>query len=278
VASVTIGKHYSEEFVMAESVLPLASVVPLRRKGFRAFVTRHDALFTTIAALILVAGFYVKEVVREKAKDLAASLKTGKDNYEISRQLALVSATDQFMNQQMFAVRWGGYADNPYLTMLLNSTSPTYEASRDDFLLSARMLDAFPRYSDSLSRRKWSLKAQLEGPVLRAKDTLESTLRKDGFAAFVKIVNSTPSYIIKAQRELSYAEGAFNGQAIQFILLSQPFNEDVLVEGEKQLREQEDRVKLATNADYGIFALGSILSLVGKVFKLPALGGGGSEG
>jgi hypothetical protein len=61
--------------------------LPPERKGFRIFVEKHDALFTTIGALIVFAGFYMKEGFREKAKDLAASLSRGKERYALNEQL-----------------------------------------------------------------------------------------------------------------------------------------------------------------------------------------------
>jgi len=52
------------------------------------------------------------------------------------------------------------------------------------------------------------------------------------------------------------------------------FTSDVADEAVRQKEEQERKLKSATYTTYGLFTLGWGLGLLGKVLKLPALGGG----
>jgi hypothetical protein len=52
------------------------------------------------------------------------------------------------------------------------------------------------------------------------------------------------------------------------------FTSDVSDEAVRQKEEQERKLKSATYTTYGLFTLGWALGLIGKVLKLPALGGG----
>jgi hypothetical protein len=52
------------------------------------------------------------------------------------------------------------------------------------------------------------------------------------------------------------------------------FTSDVSDEAVRQKEEQERKLKSATYTTYGLFTLGWGLGLLGKVLKLPALGGG----
>jgi hypothetical protein len=65
-----------------------------QRKGFRAFVERHDALFTTAGALIVFVGFFMKEGVRETTKDLSGSIATANRFYSIHDALNNIAESE----------------------------------------------------------------------------------------------------------------------------------------------------------------------------------------
>jgi hypothetical protein len=49
--------------------------VPASSPGFRAYVEKHDILFTLLGGLIVLVGFFVKEGIRERSKEEASAIK-----------------------------------------------------------------------------------------------------------------------------------------------------------------------------------------------------------
>jgi hypothetical protein len=49
--------------------------VPASSPGFRAYVEKHDILFTLLGGLIILVGFFVKDGIRERSKEEASAIK-----------------------------------------------------------------------------------------------------------------------------------------------------------------------------------------------------------
>jgi hypothetical protein len=67
---------------------PVSNQTVAPRTGFRAFVERHDALFTVVGALIVFLGFYVREGVQEKNKEIIADLSRYEAKLDLDRRLS----------------------------------------------------------------------------------------------------------------------------------------------------------------------------------------------
>lgn len=140
-----------------------------QRTGFRAFVERHDALFTTAGALIVFLGFFMKEGVRETTKDLSGSIATANRFYSIHDALNTISGSQVNIGDTLRDINHatsGNQATDVFaMDRSLVSMAPGFSAELDlerhKFLVTAELLDALPAKPMNLERQRRELSQTL---------------------------------------------------------------------------------------------------------------------
>jgi hypothetical protein len=247
-----------------------------QRKGFRAFVERHDALFTTAGALIVFVGFFMKEGVQEKTKELSSSIATAHRFYTLHDSLNSIAESEFNIANTLRDVNHAT-SSNPSEDIFarensLVSMAPAYSAKLDlerhQFLVTAELLDSLPEKPFSLEDRR----QELSDALISDKDVVG--LKEAMSSFYASSVSGDKELLEKKKLQVS----SLTVHAVKIVLATssklKAFTKDVDDEALRQKEEQERKLKSATYVTYGLFALGWCLGLVGKLLKLPALGGG----
>ena len=247
-----------------------------QRKGFRAFVERHDALFTTAGALIVFVGFFMKEGVRETPKDLSGSIATANKFYSIHDSLNNIAESQCGIANTVRDINHVTGADQSSDVFAkessLVSLAPAYSAmldlERHKFLVSAELLDELPAKPFNLEEQRRELSEALI-------DDKDVTALKESMSKFYAANMSGNK---ERMEEEKGRVRSLTVHAVEVVLHTssklKAFTSDVSDEAVRQKEEQERKLKSATYTTYGLFTLGWGLGLIGKVWKLPALGGG----
>ena len=250
-----------------------------QRKGFRAFVERHDALFTTAGALIVFVGFFMKEGVRETTKDLSGSIATANKFYSIHDSLNNIAESEFNIANRVGEI---GYVTSPSQANdvfakenSLVSMAPAYSAKLDlerhKFLVTAELLDALPAKPFNLEEQRRELSQALIGDH-------DVTALKEAMSRYYAANMAGDSANKERLDEEKSRVRSLTVHAVRVVLATssklRAFTSDVADEAVRQKEEQERKLKSATYTTYGLFTLGWGLGLIGKVLKLPALGAG----
>jgi len=250
-----------------------------QRKGFRAFVERHDALFTTAGALIVFVGFFMKEGVRETTKDLSGSIASANKFYSIHDSLNNIAESEfniantvRDINHVTAANQSSDvFAKESSLVSLAPVYSAKLDLERHKFLVAAELLDSLPAKPFNLEEQRRELSEALI-------DDKDVTALKETMSRYYA-ANIAGDYGNKERLEEEKVRvRSLTVHAVRVVLATssklKAFASDVSDEAVRQKEEQERKLKSATNTTYGLFTLGWGLGLIGKVLKLPALGGG----
>jgi hypothetical protein len=247
-----------------------------QRKGFRAFVERHDALFTTAGALIVFVGFFMKEGVRETTKDLSGSIATANRFYSIYDALNNIAESEFNIANTVGEI---GHVTSPSQAndvfakeSSLVSLAPAYSAKLDlerhKFLVTAELLDALPAKPFNLEEQRRELSQALI-------DDQDVTALKEAMSSYYAANVSGRKERLDEEKS---RVRSLTVHAVRVVLATssklRAFTSDVADEAVRQKEEQERKLKSATYTTYGLFTLGWGLGLIGKVLKLPALGAG----
>jgi hypothetical protein len=250
-----------------------AMAIPPKRKGFRAFVERHDSLFTVLGAGIAFLGFFVKEGYKETAKDVASSIKILGYHYVLVQRLVRVQGDLNQMQHRLLTIQYP--ESSKYLVAPIEegvtSSSQMFALSLDGFGLTRDLLAELPFRADKLAKEQKGLQDEindlnaLQIVMLEKRDLLDKINDADQ-------TDTTRKLLV---HDAAVASDAFAKPDILFWLKEDKFNNDVIAEATSQLERQELRVTIWTYISYTLFILGWGMGLIGKVWKLPALGGGG---
>jgi hypothetical protein len=246
-----------------------------QRKGFRAFVERHDALFTTAGALIVFVGFFMKEGVRETTKDLSDSIATASRFYSIhdalnniaESEFSIVNSVRDINHVTAASGATEVFAKESSLVSLAPAYSATLELERHRFLVAAELLDSLPAKPFNL--------------VDQRRELSEALIDDKGVTALNEAMSKYYAANVSGNKERLEEEKSrvrsLTVHAVEVVLHTssklKAFTSDVSDEAVRQKEEQERKLKSATYTTYGLFTLGWCLGLIGKVWKLPALGG-----
>jgi hypothetical protein len=249
---------------------------PIRR-GFRAFVEKHDALFTTVGALIVFLGFFVKEGVKEKIKDLSASITSASEFYKVNDSLNLVS--QQNLHTQGLVM--SAYREVRKQTGHVRFSADDQVEAQLDLTsevenLEARFSIAEELFNSLETRPPW---LEREHSELAKLFVPEEELTEATSIAFSQLFDEkTTSDPDKDAHRLSDLLGKMTSMHTYYDTYLPHFADHVRQASVQQRKEREKELNFATYATYGLFTLGWGLGLIGKVLKLPALGGGGGGG
>ncbi len=240
-------------------------------KGLRAFVARHDALFTTLGALLVFVGFYLREVKLEKVDSYNSSLKAAQYNALFdTRTMDLDNKIDslgaQLTHLQIYGSNASVYGDE-YLTIKANADA--YAISYDELTATANLLESLPFSAEQLKHRATDLIGQRQKLFPMWKDVsqeanafnieaLRSHKQIRDLAGFSKFLDSA---------------GTFGGEADQFKIAVTNLQQDADQEGAVQLGRLESESDRATRLSHFLFFVGWVMGLAGKMLKIPALGG-----
>jgi hypothetical protein len=247
-----------------------------QRKGFRAFVERHDALFTTAGALIVFVGFFMKEGVRETTKDLSGSIATANKFYSIhdalnniaESQFNIANTVREISHVTSPSPASDVFAKDSSLVSLAPVYSAELDLERHKFLVTAELLDALPAKPFNLEAQRRELSQAL------IDDQDVTALKEEMSRYYAANVSGNNEHLEEEKSRVR----SLTVHSVKVVLATssklRAFTRDVADEAVRQKEEQERKLKSATYTTYGLFTLGWGLGLIGKVLKLPALGGG----
>jgi hypothetical protein len=265
---------------MTEPVTPASSAAPAPRKGFRAFVKKHDALFTVLGAGIVFLSFYVKEGVRDRSKEMASSINTARTMFAVRSAIGDIASS--LHSERSIVELTKSRLENPgpvsmkllfdYVQVSINSLSTERSEHWDTYRIASDLLNSLPVKSQELAVTNSELEKTLnEKKPMETANALGKSLAE-----------------LEASKDLDDLDKELSLFHIMSVIPSidmdgegfkiSNFGQRVLEEAKKQNDKQERTLKWTTYATYATFTLGWILGLIGKLFKLPALGGGESEG
>jgi len=157
----------------------------------------------------------------------------------------------------------------------LVSQAPAYSAlldlERHRFLVAAELLDSLPAKPFNLEEQRRELAEALI-------DDKDVTALNEAMSRYFAANVAGDSGNRERLEEEKGRVRSLTVHAVEVVLHTSSklkvFTSDVADEAVRQKEEQERKLKSATYTTYGLFTLGWGLGLIGKVFKLPALGGG----
>jgi hypothetical protein len=153
--------------------------------------------------------------------------------------------------------------------------APTFSAELDlerhKFLVTAELLDALPAKPMNLEEQRREIaQALIDDPDATA-------FKKEihhYYGANTAGDTASKEHLEEQKNRIRH----LMVHAVMVVMAISPkleaFTRDVSGEAVRQREEQERKLKSATHTTYGLFTLGWGLGLIGKVLKLPALGGG----
>ncbi len=257
--------------------------LPPERKGFRAFVERHDALFTVFGAGIVFIAFFMKEGVKEQHRDATSSIREYQSDFESRRDYTgIINRIEELRNEMRTKSASRGSAlqfeyDNDAQRLALLSEQVTDADKRlshandlidhlPDVGRKGKWLDflGVEDMQSDLSSKFFALQEQYKQlePLLnrlRVSDTKkQKSSRANEQIEFSKLLDTT-------ERELK-----------EFNVRLGKYEEEIRSTSEIEGIDEEDHVTSATHISWLLFIIGWGMGLIGKLLKVPALGGSGS--
>lgn len=236
--------------------------------SFRAFVTRHDHLFTLFGALLVVSAFYTQDVklppLAKKSSDIHAALVERDDMNYLNTRLGTVSL-------QLRDDLASANSKSVFLDLYKNILGTTHDldAAHDDLTLSGIIVGRLPN----------------SPPALKA----EETALNDRFAALYKQESDVLSYLnaadlpgVKGQpdpddlpgyNKLMDAVHPFATGASAFEKDVAAFHSSVSDEGDNEAKSLEAHSARWERIAETLVILGFVAGMLSKLLKLPALGG-----
>jgi hypothetical protein len=264
------------------------------QKGSRAFVTRHDQLFTTIGALIVFIGFYLKEGIQEKTKDSISALSAAQASFRIEKQLNDIRhALHPLSRSDVYVDELLPHPKNAHMRARLAEVE---KKQADVVVMSGVLLDRM-ELANSMLIKIPNLSAEMR----RSDGEMFLSIKKESecINAFHDELNKVSITVptahspdLKPEDELRQLKGelkqlhdmdaninahfeACDISIWKLGLKMGEFERKVLKEAEDQTLLNEKKLGRITVVSYCLFFVGWSLGLAGKLFKLPALGGSG---
>jgi hypothetical protein len=225
-------------------------------------------------------SFYVKEGVRDRSKELASSINTARTMFAVRSAIGDVASS--LHSERSIVELTKSRLENPGpvsmkllfddVQVSINGLSTERSEHWGMYRIASDLLNSLPVKSQelvvmdselekTLNERKPMETANALGKRLSELEASKDSDDLDKELALFQIISDFPTTDMEEE-----------GSKISI------FGQQVLEEAKKQNDKQERTLKWTTYATYATFTLGWILGLIGKLFKLPALGGGGAEG
>jgi hypothetical protein len=229
---------------------------------------RHDAFFTVLGALIVFIGFFVREKLRDKSRELSQALLTAENNQTIRKDLINIDLTlDMIAGQPMIGSAPAGRA--PTLDEREDAAMHLMILQSEDF----KSLNARFQIDEDLTEAvvKAGADRSVKDELLRKAEALKAASQKL-WPRFVDIKRpNSATELNKSMKERDQAEDSitkFADQVLDF--------ENRIAEELKRKKEQYDSWQDAAEYGvYGLFGIGWALGLIGKLLKVPALASSG---
>jgi hypothetical protein len=262
---------------MAEPIVWL----PPERSKFRAFVVRHDGLITVIGAGLAFLGFFVKEGIRDTAKDLASSLQAANDRAALRIELGNMALVQAEQSAYIYSIHSNlAHAAIPEDLDIdgahgrLQEEMARVKLAGGEYFTASLWYDAIPHKTPHLLNLHNELKdslpldAYLMAPVnyeiqLIEKAAGDPSLTDDRRR---KLVESSNRLIEETEIQLTKQSDRVKS-----------FTSAIIVEAIQQHDREDRKLKVATFWSWGLFVVGWGLSLIAKLLKVPAFGGGGGD-
>jgi hypothetical protein len=248
----------------------------------RAFVERHDALFTVLGALIVFIGFFVKEGYQEKTRELAAKLNEA--SFSSAVLLRLQSLSDAFVLASPEHIKQFGALPAsidkraaPYLggiSKQMDAITDRLAIDRNIYDGTLSLYEALYTNSTTLEEDRKHLAGEYNG-VLRNTDTSENRLQALSELILQHLPQANGPLEPEVRKQIkSYseeldktAEGASEMEGDLYI-----FHDNVLETARDAAKVQEKHAKWSARLTYLLFVIGWAMGLAGKVLKLPSHG------
>jgi hypothetical protein len=256
--------------VLAESLEFLMSIREMARRvsprprkpgTIRSFITRHETLFAILGAFIVFVGFIVKEGVRESYKDLAQELEQTKWRNEVRTGLGDIAMGVTDLRMKGFYREFhSGDLGRPrqameaaLIRMQFTTNMDSLNEATTKLTVSRMLLEELPYHDPGLELLSQSLI-----PLTNVEISLD--LQEGSFT--------------EKQFEIESKKADDSRKVIAGLVEKETrFCDLVEEDAARQLKEKADRLKYATVWMYILFVVGWGLGLLGKILKIPALGG-----
>jgi hypothetical protein len=275
---------------------------PKGSKGFRAMVEKHDQLFTVLGALIVFIGFFAKEVERENTKELLSSIKQAESSFaEQDKLTSLRVALESLASNEQYLVSMSQtenfsrmYGSDKSPEGLQNLSYRTREdGSRQSMVRSVastgfsltielgdRLFTALPYPATQLTQLRkdtGTLLDQLEGSRRKLDQMAEQQMNMTDHlleqnGGHLIVPAQSPSDM-RTLLDATYAQLDYDRNIAKMQTTIRSWKEALLKEAEAQSKKQERRLTIVTWITYALFFVGWSLGLIGKLLRLPALGG-----
>jgi hypothetical protein len=236
--------------------------------GFRAFVTRHDHLFTLFGALLVVSAFYTQDVklppLAKKSGDIHAAVVERDDMTYLNTRLGTVSVQ---LRDDLASANSKSVFLHEYKNVL--GISHDFDAAQDDLTLSNMIVDRLPNALPALKAQGEALTDRIA-----ALDKQETEVLSDLDEADLPGVKGQPDTDnIPGYTKLMDAAFPFAKAASLFEKDVAQFRSQVSGEADRQAKSFEAQSVRWEGIAETLVILGFIAGLLSKLLKLPALDG-----
>jgi hypothetical protein len=249
-----------------------ASVIPAPRAGFRAFVQRHDNLFTMLGALIVFVGFYYKEVKLGKLANFNSALTSAQSTLHGDLKIQDIANKVDAVSIQLTDFQANGVNDSVFHGdyKIIEEQSGIYGADQDQLSFIVQVLPNLPYKRPDLAGKADALQADIPAITGLQQKTLNWVDRaKLASATSGSRIVETPDY----KTLMGYANQFVPGVA-SFDSQVHPLEQQVDKAITDQLAQVNDESARASRISDCLFVAGWLLGLMGKILKIPALSGG----
>jgi hypothetical protein len=242
---------------------------------------KHDRLFTVIGALIVFLGFYVKEGVQERTKDLSSSLTRETAAYEMNQRLQEIKDAlktlqppnyiPEFMHDSKGDFLIGSRdiveRDKVHIQEVVDVKNRI--SSLAD--LNLTMLKRLPQPSEEIIRETSEVNASVGTMQLELSHLITSffEMYRASYHSDMKTFKGQSSKFDQQLAKVKHASYSADGVVATF---GTRISEEIKLQTEKT----ESNLRITNLLSYALFFVGWSFGLAGKLFKLPALGGAGS--
>jgi hypothetical protein len=235
---------------------------------FRAFVTRHDHLITTLGALLVVGAFYAQDVKLPPLAKMTADIDAARAE---SADITYLNSKIDDLGAQLSDGLAAGKKIPVFLDIQNNirGTSHDFDSAQDDLGIANIIAGRLPLRRQALIDKGVALTSQIGD--LRKR---ESEVLSDLDAANLTAVQGTPDPTkIPGYSRLIAAAGPFVTKSATFKKAVADFNSDVSHETEAQAESLKAQTARWERISEALVILGFAASVLSKLLRIPALGG-----
>jgi hypothetical protein len=269
-------------------------VVPRKKSGFRYFVDRHEALFAILGAFIVFLGFFVREGVMDRSRELASVIQSAEADYSLRAQLVEDFEHLEFMEQTIES----RIADIKTLERRSVSKSVAHELKskmennrgdefsrlaadehnarqgirglRLSFELVDQVFEALPKKRTDLANSEKNIQL-----MFAQADTLESDMDNNITGPLQDNSSLFQEKNLQKIMPLYHADIRALDKLVNGIWHSlDTFIPKTLQSAKEEQKAAEMTKGRATTLSYLLFVVGWISGLLGRILKIPALSGG----